>query len=466
MTSHDLQVKKISEEVKEFYKAEKHFRIYHGSTNSTRTQNFKKGEIIDVSDLNHVLEVNTKEKYALIEPNIPMDKLVKELFMFGFAPPVVMELPGITAGGGIQGGAGESSSFKFGGFHECTEEYEIILGNGEIVTASPTKNSDLFYGTACSYGSVGIITKIKLNIVEAKPFIKLTYKKTTSIEESIKELEKSTKEKVDFIDGIIFSEDLATVMTGVFSEKEDLPISTFSKTDDEWFYLHAEAITKKNEIWTELIPLEEYFFRYNRGAFWVGKYAFKKLRLPFNKRFRRIMDPLMDTRVLYRFLQAINISQRQVVQDFCLPAETVVPFTKHVIDKTKIFPLWLLPMKISNEDDRLSPSYLDSRLGIDVGVWGKVPGTTDEIIQMNKDLEDELIKSGGRKVLYAHQYYSEENFWKIYDKKWYEELREKYHANKVFPNIYKKTKVKEVYDFSVAKGLWDVIKSPKKLPIS
>lgn len=465
LSEHNKKVERISDDIKRFYDLGKKFRIYHGSTNSTRTQEFKKDEIVDVSDLNKVLSVNVEENYAIIEPNVPMDQLVKEVYKFGLVPPVVMELPGITAGGGIQGGAGESSSFKYGGFHQCAMEYEIVLGDGRVITTSPSKNSDLFYGTACSYGSLGIITKIKLKLVPGKDYVKLTYKKVESYKEAMEELEKAIKTPVDFIDGIMFSENFGTIMTGVFSDKENLPIATFSKPEDEWFYIHAEEVTKKEDGWTELIPLTDYFFRYNRGAFWVGKYAFKKLKLPFNKKTRKLMDPLMDTRVLYRFLQAINISQRQVVQDFCLPIETAVDFMNYSVKKTSIFPIWLLPGVLSDDKDKLSPGYIKTRLGIDIGVWGKVPGSTEEIINLNKDLERELTRLGGRKVLYAHQYYSEEEFWKIYDKKWYDNLRSKYSAERVFPDIYEKTKVKNIYNFSIIHGLWDVIKSPKKLPI-
>ena len=104
-----------------------------------------------------------------------MDWLIEETLKQRLVPPVVMELPAITVGGGVQGGAGESSSFKYGLFHDCCLEYEIVLGNGDVVIASPHKNSDLFFGTACSYGSLGIMTLVKLQIIPAKNFIRLTY---------------------------------------------------------------------------------------------------------------------------------------------------------------------------------------------------------------------------------------------------------------------------------------------------
>ena len=93
---HNLQISIIANQLKTFYKQKKRIRIYHGSTNSTRTQKFQKDAIINTTELNRVISINVKEKYAILEPNVSMDKLVKETLTFGLVPPVVMEFPGIT----------------------------------------------------------------------------------------------------------------------------------------------------------------------------------------------------------------------------------------------------------------------------------------------------------------------------------------------------------------------------------
>ena len=61
---------------------------------------------------------------------------------------------------------------------------------------------------------------------------------------------------------------------------------------------------------------------------------------------------------------------------------------------------------------------------------------------------------------------SRSDFWKVYDLKWYNDLRDKYHANDTFPTIYEKTKVSEKYKPSIWRGIWNYIKSPFNLRIS
>jgi delta24-sterol reductase len=104
--SHVEAVNAIAAQIKRFHERQEPFRIYHGSTNSTRAASFQRDKMVDTSAMTHVLKVDTKRKVALVEPNVPMDRLVEETLKYGLIPPVVMEFPGITVGGGFAGTAG------------------------------------------------------------------------------------------------------------------------------------------------------------------------------------------------------------------------------------------------------------------------------------------------------------------------------------------------------------------------
>lgn len=49
--------------------------------------------VVDTSRLNHVVSVDVEKMTALVEPNVPMDRLVEETLKYGLVPPVVMEFP-------------------------------------------------------------------------------------------------------------------------------------------------------------------------------------------------------------------------------------------------------------------------------------------------------------------------------------------------------------------------------------
>ncbi|KFY72859.1 hypothetical protein V498_10072, partial [Pseudogymnoascus sp. VKM F-4517 (FW-2822)] len=209
-----------------------------------------------------------------------MDRLVEATLPYGLVPPVVMEFPGITAGGGFSGTSGESSSFRHGFFNDSIIEVEMILGDGEIVKASRSERPDLFHGAAGSLGTLGTVTLMELRLVEARKFVKTTYLRLNSVSEVIDKVQKETGDlQNDYVDGILFSKHHGVVITGQLTN--DLPDNclskTFSDAADLWFYLHVqqktENITSFSSV-TEYIPLAEYLFRYDRAAFWVGRQGY------------------------------------------------------------------------------------------------------------------------------------------------------------------------------------------------
>lgn len=447
---HKSSVVQAAALVASFYKQKRPFRIYHGSTNSTRIQSFKRSEMLDMSKFDHVLSVNKSKRTAIVEPNVPMDKLVKQTLKYGLVPPVVMEFPGITVGGGIQGGAGESSSYKWGCFNQTFNWYEMILANGKVVKTSATKNSDLFYGTAGSYGTLGVMTAGEIQLIPAKEYVQLTYIPVSSFNDAVKTLDTVIAEKHDFIDGIMFAKNQGVIMVGNMTHNVTGQVQRFSRAHDPWFYLHAQEMTQ-DQLMTETIPLTDYLFRYDRGAFWVGRFAFDLFGVSFTPFKRWLLNPILHTRKLYQALQESGASQEHVVQDLALPRDKAVKFMEFVDAKLGIYPLWLCPLRPDNMSP-LQSNNLKTPMVINVGVWGARVASYKKFLAANRSIETQLQKLGGKKWFYAHSYYPEQEFWSIYDKPAYDKLRTKYHAT-TLPNIFEKISVTKRYPVNVKKGL-------------
>ncbi|KAK7906540.1 hypothetical protein PG985_016277 [Apiospora marii] len=379
----------------------------------------------------------------------------KQTWKHGLVPPVVMEFPGITAGGGYAGSAGESSSFKYGYFSETVNWAEIVLANGEVVRASRTENKNLFQGAAGAAGTLGIATLLELKLVTAKKYIKLTYHRTSSIEESVDSIKRETANPThDYVDGIIYSKRLGVVMTGVLTdEKPDkAKEQTFSRPWDPWFYLHVQNKVQEHS-WGEAvdyIPLKDYLFRYDRGGFWVGHEAFEYFGglIPFSNLTRWFLDDFLHTRMLYRALHGANRSFGFMIQNLSLPYATAPQSMEYTADTLDIWPLWLCPLR-GIQAPTFHPSTPGTGGGdakappepmLNIGLWGRASQDLASFAKQNRDLEQRLEELGGRKVLYSHTYYTEPEFWGLYDKAWYDQLRLKYGATGL-PSIYDKVKV-------------------------
>ncbi|KAF2029222.1 FAD-binding domain-containing protein [Setomelanomma holmii] len=448
MDRHTRIVLQVASKVKDYFTRKEPFRISHGSTNSTRPG--LKKRVVDISELRNVIKVDKASKTALVEPNVAMDRLVEATLPHGLVPPVVMEFPGITVGGGYAGTAGESSSFKFGFFDRTINEVEMILADGEIVKASEKENVDLFRGAAGAVGTLGVTTMVNLQLIEAKKYVKTTYWPVRSVSQAVKEVREHTKdqrgEKNDYVDGILFSTDHGAIVTGEMIDEipPNTKPQTFSHPWDPWFYMHVEAATRtSNEPVTEYLPLAEYMFRYDRGGFWVGRSAFQYMRFPFNSFTRWFLDDFCHTRMLYRALHASGIATRYIVQDMALPYPNAEKFI-HYTDKTfNIWPIWLCPLKQSPQPTmhpHTTGDLKDDQM-LNIGLWGFGPKDPATYLAKNRALEKTLGEMGGMKWLYAHTYYSTDEFWSQFDREWHETLRKKYRADGALPAVYDKVHV-------------------------
>lgn len=455
--AHKNKVARLQKDMRSFYTTKVQVRIFHGNTNSTRSSKSPSGQYADVSDFNQILEINLQEKYAVVEANVQLDTLLTATLKHGLMPLVVSEFPGITVGGAVQGGAGESSSFRYGCLHNTCLEYELVTAQGEVVEASQQNNADLFSAAPCSYGSIAILTAIKLRLMPTTSKLKVEYRRVASSAEALYLIEQQVKTTVEFIDAIMFSPTLGVVVTGNFTDGTYLPQKTFHKVTDEWFYIHAQQIVNMYATYHEAIPIRDYLFRYDRGAFWVGKYGYQLYHVPFNRFTRLWFASLMKTRTLYRYLHGASLSQELIIQDICLPYSSTLPFLQYLDKNVHIYPLWLCPLTVDSQHS-LSPTNLQTELVMNVGLWGPFKKGYERFVAVNRDIEQAITQLGGRKVLYAHTYYAEQEFWQNYNKQAYDDIRSKYKASVTFPDIFSKVAVTKQIKRSLLRGWWALLR--------
>lgn len=492
MEQHNLRVALIVSKVRQFHNLKVPWRVYHGGTHSTRKTS--RSATVDTSHLSQVLQICTTKMTALVEPNVPMDTLVRETLRHDLLPLVVPEFPGITAGGGFAGTAAESSSFKYGFLENTVNWIEIILPDGSVTTASKDLRSDLFHGVAGTFGTLGVTTLLEFRLMKAEAFVQLTYHPVNSIREAIYQTQKATEDLAnDFVDSILFKRNRGAVVTGrlIKEPPPNAPVGSFSQARDEWYYLHVDQLlTDATTPKIEVVPVQDYLFRYDRGAFWTGRHVFAYFAIPFTRFMRWAFDAFMHTKILYHGLHENGMAKDNIIQDIALPISQAQNFIEWVDESHAIYPLWLCPLRQSDqksfyppmagamadkkgrnsrERKQPMPSILaekDREMGgqqvtvltgkemlMNVGVWGPRLPNPDEFLAENRKLEHKVRELGGMKWLYAHCHYTKEEFWNIYDKEWYDGLRTKYHAT-YLPSVYDKTRFDRDVEQRAIQGSW------------
>lgn len=327
----------------------------------------------------------------------------------------------------------------------------MVLPNGEKVTASSTEREDLFYGAASSFGTLGVTTLLEVQLIEAKTYVELTYDPVCGIAEAIYKLKRATADSSnDYLDGIMYSQDGGVICSGRLTNNvnKGVRIQRFTRPSDRWFYLHAKKLIKRTTSpVTEAVPIVDYLFRYDRGGFWVAVYAFRYFLTPFNRITRWALDKFMHSRVMYHALHQSGFSSQYIIQDVSIPYSRSDEFFHYLDHSFGHYPLWLCPLKSDGKptdptrtliSTKTSPPMPEATLNF--GVWGPGPKGRAKFVEWNRNLEHKVRELGGKKCLYAHAYYTEEEFDSIYDRKTYDALREKYHAT-YLPSVYDKVKV-------------------------
>lgn len=158
-----------------------------------------------------------------MEPLVTMGQLSATLNPLGWTIPVLPEIDDLTVGGLIMGTGIESSSHRHGLFQHICTSYELVLSDGSVIKATKQSNPDIFYSIPWSYGTIGILTAVEIQIVPAKPYVKLVYKAVKGLKNIVKEFQAVSKdtERNEFVEGLMYSKDEAIIMTGNLTDRPD-----------------------------------------------------------------------------------------------------------------------------------------------------------------------------------------------------------------------------------------------------
>lgn len=348
--------------------------------------------------------------------------LAAETLKHGLVPVVVPELKTITIGGAVAGCSIESMSYKYGGFHDSCLEYEVITANGDILICTPDNGNKLIFqmmhGT---FGTLGIITKLKFELIDAKPFIKVKYEKYPNIAEYKKGIWKHYKKRdVDFMDGIIHSPTECILSIANFVSEAPYTHSY------DWMRIYYKSTKTRKEDYLTTI---DYFFRYDKGvtnvtpgSFWgrlfLGKFLSSAELLTMVNRFRR-------------FIPSDRIP---VTVDLFIPFSKTTDFMKWYQEEINFFPLWCVPYRPAHYYEWIADDFLHKdELWLDLAIYGLKKSSDRNYYRI---FEEELMRIGALKTLISTNYYSEEEFWKIWNRKNYSAVKKKTDPDNIFRDIY------------------------------
>lgn len=392
----------------------------------------RQGRAIDISGLDEVLSVDPETRTCVAEPGVTFARMVKATLAKGLVPTVVPELEGITAGGAVAGCSVESMSFRYGGFHDSCTEYEIVTGEGEVLTCSREHEPLAFDMIHGSYGTLGVLTRLTFKLVPAKPFVRMEYRTLRSPQEFQAELTARCAEgDFDFVDGIVHGPDRCVACLGRFVDHAPY-LSSYRRGGV--FY---KSTREKAE---DFLTAEDYFFRYDADCHWLTRtippLEWRPVRMLLGPVFLGSTNLIRWSKRLDRVL-AIK-KRPDVVCDVFVPGPRLQDFFGWYQREFDFWPLWVVPYRMDRPYAWMAPdrrAALGGTLAFDCAVYGK-PNSGD--VDLSKLLEEETDRLGGVKTLIGRNHYTRERFWQIYDGDAYAQAKKRLDPKGVFPGLYEK----------------------------
>jgi hypothetical protein len=385
-------------------------------------------EKIDLRDLDEVIEIDPERRICIAEPGVPFCRLVDQTLPLGLVPIVVPELKTITLGGAVAGCSIESMSFMHGGFHDTCFEYEILTAKGDVLTCTPeNEHALIFQMMHGSFGTVGILSRLVFRLIPAKPFVHLRHETHTSIDSYLASIwSHFERQDVDFMDGIIHSPSHLVLCVGDFVDS-----APYTNRYD-WLNVYYQSTAQRRE---DYLKTPHYFYRYDKGVTNVHPKSFLG-RLLFGK-FLGSSQILRLAETLRWFV--LSDDRPDVTVDTFLPFSRLKEFLEWYAKAFGHFPLWVVPYARVHDYEWLSDSFwatLDDRLMIDIAIYGmKQRGDTNYYRLM----EEKLMELHGIKTLISYNYYSEAEFWQIFNRKNYETVKAVTDPDNIFRTLYEKT---------------------------
>jgi Delta24-sterol reductase len=503
------------------------------SNNNHSTAATRRRRTLSVNSLTRILSIqmetneNDNDNVSVtptvtVQARCTFDALVRATLKYGYIPAVVPEFATITVGGAIVGAALESSSFWHGQVSDTVLHALVLLGNGTI--AKVTSRDELYHALPGSYGSLGIVLQatLRLQRIEAPASSSSSVTSLTSPSwpqrggrnhttvvtvvavrtkvyrdtaagmaelvrwanrhgDNAPDDDDDDDDDLDFLDAIQFPSGPVVIVLGQFATVPEQDIVLTRPWQDHgslwWYERIQDRLVNTNEeldsVW--YVPVHDYLFRYERGAFWMArpmKFSWRAILAnpllvgPFLASWR-VLRPLLGrfftATNLYRLFHAVDVTaaaETFILQDSYMPgpdnATALVEYIRTNIPVT--VPLWLCPVKrplslqplspsgqrqrrLSDED--ASPEKNDDSILVNVALWGRVSNHGG--IQYTAALEHAMLELGGRKMLYSVSPASTMTAHDLYhhhvDGEAYRRLRRTYHAEGVWPALHEKLRI-------------------------
>ncbi len=390
--------------------------------------------LVDLSGFNQPLYIDKKTQTLEVQGLTTYEAIVRATLPHGLLPQITPELKHITIGGATVGIGIETNSFRYGFVHDGVLEADVLLPEGKVITCSPSENSDLFHGLPNSYGTLGYILRVKLQLRKAKPFVILQTKRYHDTGSLIKALEKAGTKDNDYVESLLYSPNELYLTT---VKEVDTATNIQSIYGNNSFY---RAISRPGEF---TLPTLEYMFRYDPDWFWAvphgGVYDWFRHFAPRSIRNSGFYARLERWQGKLPFLPEPEADLEKLIQDWEVPIDKGKELLDFALENIDLDGKPLMCGVINTPGKASCYPFKPGKNYFNLGSYNLIrrkPGTPK--YEATKRIDQRCFELSGIKMLYSSSFIEKSDFNKRYNGKEYARLKRRYDPKKLLPELYEK----------------------------
>jgi len=397
---------------------------------------------VDLGHFNEVISVDAQASLVEAEGMTTFVDLADATLASGVMPCVVPQLKSITLGGAVAGVGIEATSFRHGLVHDTIVAIDILTGDGRIVVCTAdNEHRDLFRGFPNSYGTLGYALKLTARAIPVKRHVEVEHARYRDADRFFADLRaRCADARIDFVDGVAF-------------RRGDLVLSCARFIDDaphvnDYTYdrIYYRSLREKP---VDYLTTRDYLWRWDTDWFWCSKNVGAQhplvRRLLGRGRLNSITyQKIMRWNARWRVTRALNrlrgVHSESVIQDVDIPVARASEFLDFLHAEVGILPIWICPIAAPVPDAAATLYPLPrNTLSVNFGFWDTVRSREPRPAGfVNRGIERKVRELGGIKSLYSESYFTEDEFWSIYNRPAYRALKARYDPGGALGDLYAK----------------------------
>lgn len=120
---------------------------------------------LDMRKLNRIIAIDTEHKRITVQAGATWHQIQEAIDPHNLSIRIMQTYSNFTVGGSMSVNV-HGRYIGEGPLVRSVESFKLVLADGTLVEASPSQNSDIFYGAIGGYGGLGVIVEVTLSLTD------------------------------------------------------------------------------------------------------------------------------------------------------------------------------------------------------------------------------------------------------------------------------------------------------------